>query len=798
MSLAFDAVDAEEEERRFAGECVSILRDLTRNAAEQRRVWDELGELTSDVDSVALQVELVSDCRHHQLMVSRERAAALARSVAAAAKEAESSSAKVKKLDQLKGRVDETLELVLGVTKQQDSLESIQTALQTSDLEAAAEGVAAYFDTEALLSKMAALEGGDSSLPLTEEDADDSGLVHVRSVGVSDTTEELRQKRKYVREEVRKEFAAAAQRRDRDSVLRFSRLFPRLGIAQEGSELYAQWLRQGLGAQLAEYVESALEKIQSQPDGQQSHLTLVNQVLDHVASCIETEEPHVRGCFGTEGLKTCIMAIHQEGTTHSVNVLNAFSSHRLAGGGADGREFASLGAQQMDQTLEEVSQLSHNCNLYFNFLQSRVSAPSDQQKHLEVAQLSASSAFGSSKLFDKLQELLGIYVPLQREYFQAAFAHASALADAEAKRVADEHRADSSRSPTTRQKPKWLGGAAEAMEKGLGDAQKVMAAGLGTFGISQEEDWEGGIGSAGRQVVDDVFYVLRVSVGRAAHTKNGGIICTVVNLINDVIRDRLLPWIRDRVGMKRDAAVMHSRALEWMNAAERAKSYSTKLADEFEALCKRHFADSPKDMAKFLELAHDIRISAQAVGEVLDGWTHSVAKAVAKQMTASGLAVFDELSYELTQEIFLHNEINDPWVREAIARWDSTLQHFQKWLNRGNLDDLVAEIVGIVAKQMEASIRRKQYNLCGGLQADKDVRAVKQFFSDKTERPVRDRFTRLSHITSLLILDRAQDADELCSSSLLWRLTPQEAMEVLSLRKDFTREELRRLRIGKQ
>eukprot|EP01062_Namystynia_karyoxenos_P027954 TRINITY_DN2128_c1_g2_i1.p2 TRINITY_DN2128_c1_g2~~TRINITY_DN2128_c1_g2_i1.p2 ORF type:complete len:843 (+),score=375.28 TRINITY_DN2128_c1_g2_i1:72-2600(+) len=816
----------EDEDRRFTADCIAVLRELDRNAREQRRVWDEVGELTGDVDSVALQVELVGDCKNHQLMHARERAAALARSIAAAAKVAEDSSRRVKELDQLKGRVDATLELAAGVTAQRDSLASIERALHAHDLEAAAEHVEAYFQTEALLSKVVALESSDGGVPVAEDDPEDGELVHVSQRGeVGGTTRALEQKREEVRAEARREFSSAAQRRDRDGVMRFSRLFPRLGIAKEGSELYATWLRQGLGAQLAEHVETTLEKIQQGGDPAQSHLSLVSQVLDHVVSCIEAEEEHVRSCFGAEGVKAAIVAIHQECTTHSVNVLNAFLSDRQLTGGkgpAPARMFAGLKPQQMDQTLEEIAHLSHYCHLYFNFLHERLqeeSAPEGGGRHMEMAQLLASSAFGSSKLFDKLQELLAIYVPLQREYFQVAFEQASALAAAAAAAEATRTAAAAARGTSPPpggvdgRSPRggagsWLAlgahvsDATKVMERGLGDATKAVSAGLG---LAQEEEADD-TNSIGMTLVEDVFFVLRVSVSRVTHTKNSGIICSVVNLINDVIRDQLIPTVSKNVVIKKGDQVpwVPRRVLSWVNAAHSAKTYTRKLAEEFQALCKKHFANAPSEMAKFLEQAHDIELSAQAVGDKLDSWTRSVAKVVARKMTEAGLVTFSELPYVLTQEMLLHYEINDAWVRDAIAAWEIILQRYHDTLNRSSFDDLVVAIVELITKQIEEIIMKKQFDLCGGLQVDKDVRAVKQYFSDKTERPVRERFTRLSHITSLLILDRAQEVDDLWSGggmgaggALMWRLTPQEALAVLALRTDFTKQELQRLRLAR-
>ena len=104
---------------------------------------------------------------------------------------------------------------------------------------------------------------------------------------------------------------------------------------------------------------------------------------------------------------------------------------------------------------------------------------------------------------------------------------------------------------------------------------------------------------------------------------------------------------------------------------------------------------------------------------------------------------------------------------------------------------------------MEEIIMKKPFDLYGGLQVDRDIRFIKQYFSGKTEKPVREKFTRLTHIASLLIVDKLSEAEDLWAGGgghggvLMWRLTASEAQQVLCLRKDLPREGIKTLNLAK-
>lgn len=87
----------------------------------------------------------------------------------------------------------------------------------------------------------------------------------------------------------------------------------------------------------------------------------------------------------------------------------------------------------------------------------------------------------------------------------------------------------------------------------------------------------------------------------------------------------------------------------------------------------------------------------------------------------------------------------------------------------------------------------KRFNQLGGLQLDRDVRLLVSALSDITQRTVRDKFARLTQMATVLGLEQAREILDYWgdnSGAMTWRLTEADVRQVLSLRIDFSRQEI--------
>ncbi|CCW61335.1 unnamed protein product [Phytomonas sp. EM1] len=85
-------------------------------------------------------------------------------------------------------------------------------------------------------------------------------------------------------------------------------------------------------------------------------------------------------------------------------------------------------------------------------------------------------------------------------------------------------------------------------------------------------------------------------------------------------------------------------------------------------------------------------------------------------------------------------------------------------------------------------LSRKQFNSFGALQLDKDVRALRSFFTSRAhEVSLRDVFAPLSLTSTLLLCDSPRDALEEMHNQAL---TAEEKKNVLLTRVDFNRQDV--------
>ncbi|KAJ8531968.1 hypothetical protein K7X08_011891 [Anisodus acutangulus] len=74
---------------------------------------------------------------------------------------------------------------------------------------------------------------------------------------------------------------------------------------------------------------------------------------------------------------------------------------------------------------------------------------------------------------------------------------------------------------------------------------------------------------------------------------------------------------------------------------------------------------------------------------------------------------------------------------------------------------------------------QKIFSQLGGLQLDRDVRALVSYFSNMTQRTVRDKFSHLTQMATILNLEKVSEILDFWgenSGPMTWRLTPAEVL----------------------
>ena len=176
------------------------------------------------------------------------------------------------------------------------------------------------------------------------------------------------------------------------------------------------------------------------------------------------------------------------------------------------------------------------------------------------------------------------------------------------------------------------------------------------------------------------------------------------------------------------------------------------------------------------------------------------------------LESFIDVDYNITEKGFLFYENNDPLIKKFLFQFEKLTSIYYSKLSQNNFDLFIQECVSIIISKIELIIFKKNFSQFGGLQFDKDIRSLMIFFSNKTHKTVRDKFLRLTQISSLLKMFKINEvldyqgnsstntgnvnlSSNLENQVLTWRLTPNEIRNVLYLRNDFSKDSIRKLKL---
>lgn len=189
--------------------------------------------------------------------------------------------------------------------------------------------------------------------------------------------------------------------------------------------------------------------------------------------------------------------------------------------------------------------------------------------------------------------------------------------------------------------------------------------------------------------------------------------------------------------------------------------------------------------------------TATALKQLGQGALEQLANSIVPRLRPA-LDAVSAVSYDLSEAQYAENEVDDPWVQRLVMLVEQNLGTLQPLLTPNNYDSLVAQVTDLVVRRVEAVIVQKRFNQLGGLQLNRDVRALVSQFSSMTSRTVRDKFARLTQIARLLDLEKVSEILDYWgenSGPMTWRLTPAEVRRVMGLRVDFKPEAIAALRL---
>lgn len=658
-------------------------------------------------------------------------------------------SKKVRDLDTLRGRVKETLKQVADIIDVKNCVDGVQKAMEVEDFEGAAAHIQRYLS---ILQSVSNASGENETLQ--------AGFLEEA------TAQPLKQAQQHLKDIAKSKLDQAIKSDEKNEILRYCSLYSMLGMKDEGVTNYAHYLR-NVCSRNADLIHKQLLKslghstqVHQEDEEVLTCTVAITRLFEMVAQLIEDNTSTVEQKFGPGSSVTIIRHLQIQTDIHSTKILDLFMDHfriikmvedfQRRGSSKDPREIAPL--------LDEVALMSQAVEVYDTFIRKRGRDSLELAKNAPQSRKQPTTEDGLlhvSELNRRMQEIIGQYIQLE-EYFMV-----------------------------------------ESIRKAI----KMDD-------IQQQSDDTDNIMS---HMVDRVFFIIQKSIQRALLTCNLNALCATVNIVvsvlvrdlKEVLQRQLQDQLAKLSGSSRtDTKITYTVVL---NNFEVSSEHILKIRKEIETESSKVFSfhsklsssDSGSLDVKLKSCLDDLTEASNTYKKILQNYLEQVANAQTPKIKPL-MEVFTTCTYDISETEFAEREINDPFVHQFIASIDSTLKPFKASFTPSNYDSFVHIIIRFVCLRIEHEILKKKFNQLGGLQLDKELRTMQNYFNTITQKTARDKFARLSQMATLLYLEKVSELSEYWgqnSGHMTWRLTPGEVRRVLSLRVDFNKEAIAKLKL---
>lgn len=651
-------------------------------------------------------------------------------------------SARVRELDRAQGRVRDTLRRLDALTERASALEGVKAALASEDFEEATRLVRVFREIEA---------GGAAG---AEDDKAGSMAIEVRQL----------------EERVRVRMREAEESGDSDQLLRFAALWGPLGKPDEGraalaavatrrSTKAAEKAWDGLLGEVAAHEERGGA---NPPDFCTAFAVILRSSAAAAAAA--------GNAAGQGAVAAMTTAAYEASEARAAGILQRFGEHRalvrlaqdVSGPrvGPDGGPARQLpDPRALEGTLQELLLMIARGEEYLGWVEDRLKGATAEADG-DQGSADLLSGLRSKSLNTALGELQGFYCLLERCYLERSIAKAAAM-------------------------------------------DKLPAEGLTS------------------SLVDDAFYLLLKCARRAAASRSPQCLCNVLSNINQILVSDVKAAVQRRLrgsvqrllsGLSAEDAEIDAgpgragaeggergrigqrgvgEAAAALNNLDVCSEYIQKLRRELERTAQATPYAAP-DKDRIRSCLGDLGKTAGDYRALSSSALEAVARGIVPRLR-SNLDILTGISYELSETDYSAYEAEDPWAQRVLASLEECSAQLQPLLTQANYDSVVHLIIDAIVGRIEAVLMQKRFNQLGALQLDKEVRGLVSQTSSLTERTVRDKFARLSHISTALNLDSPAEILDYWgenAGTMNWRLTGREVKQVLRLRRDFAPDDI--------
>ena len=517
---------------------------------------------------------------------------------------------------------------------------------------------------------------------------------------------EMEEYRRLCEERVRAAVEQAVASDDREGVTRYCQMYGPLKLQKEGVRALVKYATQRIKSDAKEAYDALVDGF-SLTGAKVTYVDAVTSVLRDIAQAIDEYLDAMRDAFGPECALEGVHTLHGESDVWGARIMARYTEEKeLSKYLASQGEHSDAPGKKIDVSI--LMELLVMCTRGEEYIKYVLQAMADAAAPNALAPALETSVrggpFGSS-----MREVLSYYISLEEVFVEESVAKA----------------------------------------------------------ISIDQTTPGSLTSS---MVDDSFYVLLSAGKRALSTGRAPSAVAVLNQINTVLASlyrsnlvRKLQGCPSRLAACVDGAQTtdaNSYAIV-LNDVDLSASYVEKLRQQLEQVAHQVFSNDDDDRIQMV-LA-DLKKTSSDIKRLADQATEQLTTSLMLKMRHT-LDSFVGASYEISDAGF---EISDEWSTFMLQSFGRTFTWLQNLLVPDVYSKVLMSAVDKIVSRMEAAIAQKSFTQLGGLQLDKDVRALMIGLSELCETSLRDKFGRLGQLATVMGVESVEEAADLIRDELL-------------------------------
>ncbi|KAG8572587.1 hypothetical protein GDO81_012098 [Engystomops pustulosus] len=559
-------------------------------------------------------------------------------------------------------------------------MDGVQSALKNEEYEQAAAHIHRYLCLDKSVIELSR-QGKEGSMI-------DANLQH------------LQEAEKQLKVLVGEKFDAATKAGDLPQVERFFKIFPLLGLHEEGISKFSAYLCQQIAKKAEENLNLALGSESSERRATLLFADTLTLLFEGIARIVETHQPILETYYGPGRLYMLIKHLQSECDRQMEKVVDKFIQQRdyqrkfqrVQSCIMRSSSSEKIEPRDLDPILAEVTLMSARTELYLRFIKRRITSDFEVGDSMASEEIKQEHQQNLDKLLKhcllsrSMQELIGYYITMEEYYMRESVNKAVAM---------------------------------DTCERG----QLISS------------------------MVDDVFYIVKKCIGRALSSSSIDCLCAMINLSTTMMESDFREVLCNKLrmgfpattlqdiqrGVTSAVSIVHSSLqqgkfdtkgiesndeakmsfLVSLNNVEVCSENIMTLKKNLENDCRKLFSQDfggDQAKAKIDSCLSDMASVSNKFRDLLQEGLGELNSTAVKPQVKPWINVFLSVSHNIEEEEFNDYEANDPWVQQFIVNLEQLMAEFKAGLSSIIYENLTSLLTSLIALELEKVVLKSTFS----------------------------------------------------------------------------------------